>query len=242
MCNLILNISFLMIMRQLLLIDGDVESNPGPTYNIVKLIKASFRQCNPMFGETDGIQCACNALFAICYSKIKKPGSWNTCDLDYVLIKGDQLFKSINLMRYLGVEDLPHKLNMGVEASVKIKYVQNIDVEIKDQCDFPRPSFDQFSNDSNGIIFYVNQMTISLVWDTKSFFCLFDSLSRDEQGKITENGTGILIKFSSLSQIQKYLSENVQTTSESVLGQLQYVNVEIDSSQCSSDQLKKAVY
>ena len=64
------NISILIIMMKLM-IAGDVESNPGPTYNIVKSVKASFHQGNPMFGLTAGIQCACNALFAICWSRIK---------------------------------------------------------------------------------------------------------------------------------------------------------------------------
>ena len=61
-----INMSFLLVMQ--LIIDRDVESNPGPTYNIVKLLKASFHQGNEMFGATRGTQCACNALFAICWA------------------------------------------------------------------------------------------------------------------------------------------------------------------------------
>ena len=40
LCDSII-ISILIILMKLM-IDGDVESNPGPTYNIVKLVKASF--------------------------------------------------------------------------------------------------------------------------------------------------------------------------------------------------------
>ena len=64
------NLSLLIFFK--LLIAGDVELNPGPTYNIVKLVRASFHQGNPMFGISAGIQCACNALFSICWTKIKK--------------------------------------------------------------------------------------------------------------------------------------------------------------------------
>ena len=66
LCNL--NMSFLIIMK--LIVDGEVESNPGPTYNIAKIVKASFHQGSPMFDATAGIQCACNALYAICWNKI----------------------------------------------------------------------------------------------------------------------------------------------------------------------------
>ena len=65
-----------------------------------------------MFGNTAGMQCACNALFAICWGRIKSASYWKPCDLDYILIKGDELFKKINLMRYLGPEDLPDNLNV----------------------------------------------------------------------------------------------------------------------------------
>ena len=92
------NVSFLLVTK--LLIDGDIECNPGPTYNIIKLVKASFHQDNTMFGETAGTQCACNALFSLCWARIKSVAYWNSCDLDYVLIKGDEIYKNINLKRF----------------------------------------------------------------------------------------------------------------------------------------------
>ena len=39
---------------------GDIEANPGLTYNLEKIVHGSFHQENSqLFGETDGIQCAC---------------------------------------------------------------------------------------------------------------------------------------------------------------------------------------
>ena len=230
------NVSFLLVTK--LLIDGDIECNPGPTYNIIKLVKASFHQGNTMFGETAGTQCACNALFSLCWARIKSVAYWNSCDLDYVLIKGDEIYKNINLKRFLGPEDLPNILQVE-NANVTIKYVQLVDTEINKHTDFIRPSFFQFSRISNGIMFFVHSSTISLLWDTKSFF-LFDSHSRDEQGKCVENGTGILIKFSSLRQVQKYISENYLIERETLLCQIQYILIEIDTSQCSLTKIKKS--
>ena len=151
---------------------------------------------------------------------------WNSCDLDYILIKADELFKSINLLRDLGPEDLPNVLN--VEGTIiAIKYVQLVTIEIvRNRLNFLQAFFLQFCDKSNGIIFFVSGQTFSLLWDTKSYF-LFDSHSRDEQGKVTPDGTGILIKFSSLSQVQKYTMENYLVERESVFCQIQYIKAEV---------------
>ena len=59
----------------LLLLSGDIESNPGPapiSNKIRKVVLGSFHQGHPKFGDTSGIQCSCNALYAVCFSVIKK--------------------------------------------------------------------------------------------------------------------------------------------------------------------------
>ena len=61
----------------LLQLSGDVESNPGPTYSIEKVIQGSFHQGNPRFGRTASVQCVCNSLFALCWSKVKTVSRWN---------------------------------------------------------------------------------------------------------------------------------------------------------------------
>ena len=42
--------SFLKITK--LLADGDVKSNPGPAYSLLKTISGSFHQGHPKFGKT----------------------------------------------------------------------------------------------------------------------------------------------------------------------------------------------
>ena len=39
----------------------------------------------------------------------KSPDLWYKFDLDYILVKGDQLFKFAGKFRYLGTEDLPQE-------------------------------------------------------------------------------------------------------------------------------------
>ena len=156
---------------------------------------------------------------------------WNSCDLDYILIKAGGLFKSINIFRYLEPAELPNVLNLE-GTNIAIEYVQLVTVEIlKKQINFIQPSFVDFSDRSNGIIFFVSDTSLSQLWN-KIYIFLFDSHSRDDQGKISPDGTAILIKFTSLSQVQKYILENylVDRGRKSVFCQLQYVKVEKDSS------------
>ena len=88
------------------LVDGDIESNPGPnTYIIQRSVQGSFHQPHPKFGETSGIQCACNSLFAICWSSIKRVSIWKSWDLDYVLEYGNALFKDVNILRPLSMKN-----------------------------------------------------------------------------------------------------------------------------------------
>ena len=238
----LVNLSMGLLIFFKLLRAGDVELNPGPTYNISKIVQASFHQGHSMFGASAGTQCVCNALFAVCWTKIKNVSFWNSCDLDYILIKGDELYKSINLYRYLEPADLPNVLNVE-SVDVTIDYVQLVTVQIqKDYLDFIQPSFVNLSDQSNGIIFFVsNNTSFSLLWNKKYFF-LFDSHSRNDQGKISPNGTAILIKFTSLGQVQKYVIENylLDRGHVSVYCQLQYIKVDYSGTNLT-DVVKKSI-
>ena len=64
---IVANMSFLKI--NLLKQHGDVETNPGPTYGIMKSVTGTCHQGDiAKFGETAGKQCLCNALYAIAWS------------------------------------------------------------------------------------------------------------------------------------------------------------------------------
>ena len=105
------NLHFAVLSRLLLIADGDVETNPGPTFKIIKSVAGSFNQGDARFGTTAGSQCACNSLFSICWSVIRKVSVWKTLDLDTILIEGDRVYKLLNnLNDYLSVDDLPNRI------------------------------------------------------------------------------------------------------------------------------------
>ena len=104
---IILNMSFLKM--SLLIQGGDVETNPGPTYSILKAVTGSYHQGNSRFGDTAGSQCLCNALYAIGYS-VKRVGLWSKSDLDHILTFGNQLRQTINVDNFLSTDHLPESM------------------------------------------------------------------------------------------------------------------------------------
>ena len=86
----------------------------GDVYILVNSIPGSFHQANfEKFGETAGRQCTCIALFAIANGRFKRFGIWKKWDLDVILMKGDQLYKSLDRTDYLTVTDLPKTFQVG---------------------------------------------------------------------------------------------------------------------------------
>lgn len=62
------------------------------SYEILKSVQGPFHEGNvELFGETAGRQCACNALFSLCWAFVKKISLWKFFDLDNILIKDDKI-------------------------------------------------------------------------------------------------------------------------------------------------------
>ena len=88
-------------------LSGDIELNPGP-YGTIRSVQGSFNQGNvTLFGETAGRQCACNAIYAPCWSVVRDICYWKSVDLDYILVEGEQLYESLKCQDYLNVDRLP---------------------------------------------------------------------------------------------------------------------------------------
>ena len=109
-CNV--NLAYLRILE--LLRSGDVETNPGPsTYTSLKVVKASYHQGHCKYGNSAGMQCMCNCLFAICFNAVKRVALWATVDLDFIFDKGDEMYKNINASGPLSIQELPLRIPSG---------------------------------------------------------------------------------------------------------------------------------
>ena len=103
---------------------GDIKTNPCPTYNLEKIVHGSFHQGNSqLFGETAGIQCACNALYALCWTQIKQIFHWVRRDLDHILVEGDNLYKSLHTSDMLSVDQLPAFVKM-YNHDIPVQYLR----------------------------------------------------------------------------------------------------------------------
>ena len=197
-----LNINLATQKLSMLLLDGDIESNPGPvTYKIQKAILGTFHQGHSKFGSTSGIQCCCNALYAICFSLVKKVSIWKSWDLDYILENGDAVFKSIGMLRALSTNELPHHIMIEDNS---------IEIEMLTECFGCLGQSDLFENHkincdfSNGLIFTTGGFSFSLIWSKNSIF-LFDSHSRDQTGAFVSTGSSVVLSFKHLIDVEHYI-------------------------------------
>ena len=80
----------------------DIETNPGPAYILEKIVHGSIYQGNSqLFGKTAGFQCACNGLYALCWTKIKQIFHWVRRELCHILVESvDQLPAYVKMYNY----------------------------------------------------------------------------------------------------------------------------------------------
>ena len=76
-----------------------------------------------MFGETAGIQCACNSFYALCWVQIKQIFHWGKSDLDHILAEGDCLYKSLGTLGMPSVDQLPGFVKM-MSHNISVQYAR----------------------------------------------------------------------------------------------------------------------
>ena len=163
---------------------GDIETNHGPTYNLEKIVHGSFHQGNSqLFGETAGIQCACNALYALCWTQIKQIFHWVRRDLDHILVEGDNLYKSLHTSDMLSVDQLPAFVKM-YNHDIPVQYLR-LETQLATLI-----NGDSFLRDllttggNNGItlcLLFMEGFTTAIIL-LRNCYYLFDSDSCDERG------------------------------------------------------------
>ena len=77
-----------------------------------KLIQGHFSQCHEKSGQLAGLQCVAMALYAAAFTCVKQISRWTSDTTDNIIEQGNELFKSINKHRYLGVEGIPATVNI----------------------------------------------------------------------------------------------------------------------------------
>ena len=98
-------------------------------YTIVRVVQATHHQGDVRYGASRGTECSCISLISVSWKLFKYPGLWNNFYLDYILGKGEYLFKFINKFRYLWMEDSPQEFLIE-NFSVNVEFLENKTGEI----------------------------------------------------------------------------------------------------------------
>ena len=221
---LILSVSFYTNYQQLLQ-DGDVESNPGPA-DITKLLFGSFNKGDSRFGQTSGLQCACNSLISVCWSSIKRVSVWKSWDLDHILNAGDLMFEKLGLLRSLSLEELPNEVHMyGQKLQVTRLKTEHGMLSSRGNIDFLSESIKNFEELGNGALLMTNGYTCAIIW-AKLFCYIFDSQSHKKNGLESDCGYSTLLKFKYIASLQEYIRGKYLCNVEEMQYDMQYIKIE----------------
>ena len=81
--------------------------------------------------------------------------------MDYILQKGDELYKSLNVHTPLNIDELPQHVNIeGCLLTVRLQ--GNVSSNVINY--FLKVPYQETLNTGNGLLFFINGYTFALVW------------------------------------------------------------------------------
>ena len=218
-----------------LFLSGDIELNPGPTFQVSKCVQGSFNQSDvDIFGTTAGIQCSCNALVSIIYSKCKQLNFWKTSDLDLILIEGDKNLKVLGFTESPYVDQFPKNILLEEQMfSLEFENFLGEFVSTDIAINFVQ---EELLFQYLGALFVIDGYTLAIMYHNNNFY-VFDSHSRDGSGCKIENGTSVLLQFGNLKMIRNYIQNTYNTSFFNVL----YVKINCEDFDCLKCMVNKSI-
>ena len=131
---------------------------------------------------------------------------WVRKDLDYILVEGDNLYKSLHTSDMLSVDQLPAFVKM-YNHDIPVQYLR-LETQLATLI-----NGDSFLRDllttggNNGItlcLLFMEGFTTAIILLRNSYY-LFDWHSRDKRGLSVVDGTSVLMKLRDLYEREKYL-------------------------------------
>ena len=154
-----------------------------------KIVSGNFNQgCSNIFGYSAGKQCSCITLTSVCWTTVRKVTIWKNVDLDFILRKGDKVYKDVNIDRYLNVDELPTKIlidNSYFDIFV-IRVEDFLGSSLSEDTDRIINTDLFFSDNVTGIILFIEGYCVSILkeYSNPQVVYAFDSHSRDSEGNI----------------------------------------------------------
>lgn len=137
----------------------------------------------------------------VMYSIIKKVHYWTTWDLDTqtILDIGNETYSGWGYTdEYLSFEDLPSILSIG-NKNLEFQKSQRISGILENDTTV----FLHFAHPFSSGVFTANGLGTAIMHNRRNIY-IFDPHSRDHEGFISPNGTSVLLKFDTLTDVKNY--------------------------------------
>ena len=109
------------------------------------------------------MQCTSSACFAIIFSAIKKVSLWKATEINYILHKGDMLFKSPDINQPLAVDELIHVVNIE-GYNIHTDFLLHSDILGFNDNIFEHIRNLDSSQTGNDAVFTCGGLSVSLIW------------------------------------------------------------------------------
>ena len=167
-----------------------------------------------------------NSLY---WSVIRKVLIWTASALDYILESGDRVYKNLGRFGILSVDDLPSEISVtDVNVSFNKNYLslENGLRRLVEDFLYLQAIHLSDSKKGNDFLMFICGFTVAVILYNDSYY-LFDSHSRNQHSQMVVNGQSVLLKFSQLSDLEKYIETIylLQRYQRRAYFQIQYIDV-----------------
>ncbi|XP_078795691.1 uncharacterized protein LOC144988715 isoform X2 [Oryzias latipes] len=202
------------------------EPGPVPAAGTFKFpsIRGSFHQGSELFGSNSGRQCMAISLVAAAKHTVKSVFLWDSCELDSVLLAGDQVYSDLQRQNkitdsagFLRVTDLPDQVVVdGVELScvfgevvsgdAKINSGEFVDVGVLVPL---KEGLARMTAQYNTCLLTLCENTCAVIAENGRW-AIVDSHSRSPEGMRVPDGSSVVLFFDSVDEVHDYLQKSVE--------------------------------
>ncbi|XP_078794676.1 uncharacterized protein LOC144988280 isoform X2 [Oryzias latipes] len=202
------------------------EPGPVPAAGMLKFpsIRGSFHQGSELFGSNSGRQCMAISLLAAAKHTVKGVFQWDGCELDSVLLAGDQVYSDLQRQNkitdsagFLRATDLPDQVVVdGVELSCVFGEVVSGDAKINSG-EFVdagvlvplREGLARMMAQYNTCLLTLCENTCAVIAENGRW-AIVDSHSRSPEGMRVPDGSSVVLFFDSVGEVHDYLQRSVE--------------------------------
>ncbi|XP_078795313.1 uncharacterized protein LOC144988623 isoform X2 [Oryzias latipes] len=202
------------------------EPGPVPAAGTLKFpsIRGSFHQGSELFGRNSGRQCMAISLVAAAKHTVKSVFQWDGCELDSVLLAGDQVYSDLQRQNkitdsagFLRATDLPSQVVVdGVELScffgevvsgdAKINSGEFVDVGVLVPL---KEGLVRMTAQYNTCLLTLSENTCAVIAENGRW-AIVDSHSRSPEGMRVPDGSSVVLFFDSVGEVHDYLQRSVE--------------------------------